>query len=41
MGESVDKGVYKPLRELDEQPALIEGGTMKDYQVSQIACSEI
>jgi SWI/SNF-related matrix-associated actin-dependent regulator of chromatin subfamily A member 5 len=24
---------YVPLHELDEQPALIQGGQMKDYQV--------
>ncbi|THH29276.1 hypothetical protein EUX98_g4910 [Antrodiella citrinella] len=28
-----DSGAYLPLHELDEQPSLIEGGEMKDYQL--------
>jgi len=31
---STDKSLYIPLHELDEQPKLVENGTMKDYQVS-------
>ncbi|KAI0685348.1 P-loop containing nucleoside triphosphate hydrolase protein [Cytidiella melzeri] len=30
---SVDRGSYKPLREILEQPKLIQNGTLKDYQL--------
>ncbi|KAH9924947.1 P-loop containing nucleoside triphosphate hydrolase protein [Amylocystis lapponica] len=30
---SADKAQYVPLHELDEQPRLVKGGTMKDYQL--------
>lgn len=35
---STDRGMYKPLHEIDEQPKLIVGGLLKDYQVSRIVC---
>ena len=39
--ESIDTNPYVPLHQLDEQPKLIEGGTMKDYQVSPDCSSAI
>lgn len=33
--KSADKTPYVPLHELDEQPKLVENGTMKDYQVGR------
>jgi SWI/SNF-related matrix-associated actin-dependent regulator of chromatin subfamily A member 5 len=35
MSASRDKGVYVSLRAVEEQPKLVKGGTMKDYQVSR------
>jgi SWI/SNF-related matrix-associated actin-dependent regulator of chromatin subfamily A member 5 len=32
---STDKAAYVPIHQLDEQPKLIKGGSMKDYQVSE------
>jgi hypothetical protein len=32
---STDMTPYTPLHELDEQPKLVQNGTMKDYQVSR------
>ena len=34
LAESVDRGSYKPFHEFDEQPGLIQGGMLKNYQVS-------
>lgn len=31
--KSIDKTPYVPLHELDEQPKLVQNGTMKEYQV--------
>lgn len=31
---STDKSTYKPLHEIEEQPELVKGGQLKDYQVS-------
>ncbi|GJE91583.1 hypothetical protein PsYK624_077330 [Phanerochaete sordida] len=30
---STDTGTYKPLHELEKQPALVQGGQLKDYQL--------
>ena len=38
---SKDNNTYVPLHELDQQPKLVENGTMKDYQVSDDFCSSI
>jgi SWI/SNF-related matrix-associated actin-dependent regulator of chromatin subfamily A member 5 len=32
---STDKATYVPIHQLDEQPKLIKGGSMKDYQVTE------
>jgi hypothetical protein len=37
--ESIDQGNYVPLKEIVEQPKLIVGGRLKDYQVSKHAKS--
>ncbi|TFK50621.1 hypothetical protein OE88DRAFT_1661143 [Heliocybe sulcata] len=35
--DSTDKGAYIPMHQLDEQPKLVTGGTMKDYQLQGLS----
>ncbi|EPQ55573.1 hypothetical protein GLOTRDRAFT_121142, partial [Gloeophyllum trabeum ATCC 11539] len=37
MKESSDKGAYVPLHQLDEQPKLVTGGNLKDYQLQGLS----
>ncbi|CAL1715435.1 unnamed protein product [Somion occarium] len=37
VGNSTDEGVYVPMHQLDEQPLLIKGGQMKDYQLQGLS----
>ena len=37
MEASKDRPPYVPLHELDEQPKLVKGGEMKDYQIQGLS----